>query len=426
MKRKEAYILVIVLLFAFNAIASAHYIYVIDKEEAIEIALEQNSELNKLRKEIEGAEAQLREAEGAFYPTVDLGSGYTRFGDKQEWGSKDNYSVSLDLNQPIYKAGQLRSAYAIAKNTLEISKLELEQQKEVLIYQVLEEYYNILKAKEILRVREQQVEQNKKYVEIAEVNKEVGINTKSDVLQARVSYNQAQQDLLVAKNNFETAKLALKNTLNMEDNVELEISDTLDWQEAEFKLEEAYEYALHNKTAFKLLDLQEKNAKLNLKREKNSNLYPEVSLNASYTASDDKLTVSDGDWQAGLKLSYNLFNGGRDKEQETQLSKVLEKVQIDQKQTKKDLRLSLKSTLLNLRAAKDMIKLNELNLKQAQEDLENNELKFREGLITSLDLLDVQTTYQQVRTQYYQAIYDYNLAVAELNKVIGKNLAEVK
>ncbi|PRX27733.1 outer membrane protein TolC [Orenia metallireducens] len=425
MKRKEAYILVIVLLFAFNAIASAHYIYVVDKEEAIEIALEQNSELNKLRKEIEGAEAQLREAEGAFYPTVDLGSGYTRFGEEQN-GANDNYSVSLDLNQPIYQAGQLRSAYAIAKNTLEISKLELEQQKEELIYQVLEEYYNILKAKEILKVREQQVEQNKEYVEVAEVNKEVGINTKSDVLQARVSYNQAQQDLLVAKNNFETAKLALKNTLNMEDNVELEISDTLDWQEAEFKLEEAYEYALHNKTAFKLLDLQEENAKLNLKREKNSNLYPEVSLNAGYEASDDKLRVSDGEWRATLNLSYNLFNGGRDKEQETQLNKVLEKVQIDQKQTKKDLRLSLKSTLLNLRAAKDMIKLNELNLKQAQEDLENNELMFREGIISSLDLLDVQTTYQQVRTQYYQAIYDYNLAVAELNKVIGKNLAEVK
>ncbi|OCL26509.1 hypothetical protein U472_10965 [Orenia metallireducens] len=425
MKRKQVYILVITLLFSLSTIASAHH--VINKEQAIETALARNAELNKLRKEIERTEAQLKEAGGAFYPTVDLGTNYTRFGEEPQAGAaKDNYSISLNLNQPIFLAGQLRSAYAIAKNNLKISKLELEQKKEEIIYQVLEEYYNILKAKEILKVREQQVNQNKEYVEVAEINKEVGIGTKSDLLQAKVSYNQAQQDLLVAKNNLETTKLALKNTLNMADDVELEISDTLEWKEEEFEMEEVYSYALYNKSMFKLLDLQEENAKLSLKREKNSNIYPEVSLNAKYETSDEKFTVSDGNWQTTLSLSYNLFNGGRDKEQEEQLSKVLEKVQINQKQIKRDIRLSIKSTLLNLRAARDRIKLNELNLKQAQENLENNELKFKEGIITCLDLLDVQTTYQQVRTQYYQAIYDYNLAVAELNKVIGKIEEEVK
>jgi len=426
MKRREICILIITLLISFSTIASAQEL--INKEKIIKTALAENLELNKLRREIERTEAQLREAKDAFYPTVDLGSDYTRFGEEQPQydGAKDNYSVSLTLKQPIFSAGQLRAAYAIAKNNLEISKVQLEQKKEEIIYQVSEEYYNILKAKEILKVREQQVNQNKEYVKVAEANKEVGINTKSDVLQARVSYNQAQQELLVAKNNLETAKLALKNTLNMEDNTELRISDSLEWQEEKFKMEAVYGYALHNKPAFKLLNLQEENAKLDLKREKNSNLYPNVSLNADYTASDDKLRVSDGEWKTILSLSYNLFDGGSGKEQETQLSKKLEKIQLDQKKTKKDLKLSIKTTLLNLRVARDKIKLNELNLKQAQENLEDNEFKFKEGIISSLDLLDVQTTYQQVRTQYYQAIYDYNLAVAELNKVIGKNLEKVK
>ncbi|WP_018247291.1 TolC family protein [Orenia marismortui] len=425
MKRRQVFILVIILLFSLSTITSASQ--TINKEEAIKIAVEENSELNKLRKEVERTEAQLKEAKGAFYPTLDLGSNYTRSGEEPQVGaSKDNYSVSLNLKQPLFKAGQLRSAYEIAKNNLKISKLQLEQKKEEVIYQVLEEYYNILKIKETVDLRKQQVDQNKEYVKVAEVNKEVGISTKSDLLQAKVSYNQAQQELLISKNNLETAKLALKNTLNMSDDVELKISDALNWQKAEFKMEDVYEYSLHNKSTFKLLDLQEENAKLNLKNKKNSNIYPEISLNAGYEASDDKLTVSDGDWQTTLSFSYNLFNGGRDKQQEKQLKKVLEKIKIDQQQTKKDIRLSIKTTLLNLRAAKERINLNKLNLKQAQENLKNNELKFKEGIISSLDLLDVQTTYQQIQIQYYQAIYDYNLAVAELNKVIGKITEEAK
>jgi len=80
----------------------------------------------------------------------------------------------------------------------------------------------------------------------------------------------------------------------------------------------------------------------------------------------------------------------------------------------------LNKSLLDLRAAKERIKLNQLNLEQAEENLTDNELLFKEEMITSLDLLNIQTTFQQVQTQYYQAIYDYNLALARLNKAMGK------
>ena len=419
MKRKLVGLLLITLVVTFSASTFAKQ--EINKEKAIELALKQNTKLQELKKEIAKTEAQLEEAEGAFYPSLDLGGSYTRSGEAPQPGaSKDRYSMKLGLTQPLYLAGQLRSNYQIMKNRLKITKLNLEQQKEETIYQVLEEYYNILKAKKMLKVRQQQVEQTKKYVEVAKANKKVGIHTKSDFLQARVSYNQAQQELLVAKNNLETAKLSLKNTLNLADNTELEITDNLKWQPKEFKLTKVYDYALNHKIAFKLLDLQEEIAELNLESKQKSSYLPTVNLNANYTASDDQLTVSDGDWQTTLSFSYNIFNGGRDKDQIKQKSKELEKVQITKEQTKNDVKLLIKKTLLDLRAAKDRITLSELNLKQSKENLANNEVKFKEGLITSLDLLDVQTTYQQVKTQYYQAIYDYNLAVAELNKAIGK------
>ena len=426
MKRKLSYCLLLALLvisFSTTGFASQK----IDKERAVEIALKENAEIQKLEREIAKTKAQLEEAEGAFYPSVDLNSSYTRFEEPPQIGAaKDNYTVGLSMKVPLYLGGELRTNFQLLKNRLRMTELNLEQKKEEITYQVLEEYYGVLQAKKMLKVRERQVKQNQRYVEVAKANKEAGVHTKTDLLRAKVSYNQAQQQQLVAENNFQTAKLALKNTLNLENEKELKINDNLDWQQQKFDLESAYEYALKNKTAFKILELQQKNAELDLEGQKRKNIHPDINFSAGYEDSADEFSVTDGEWQTTLSLSYNLFNGGRDKDKVKQKSEELKRIKIEKKQTEDDIKIAVEKALLDLRAARDRIKLNELNLEQAKENLADNESKFNEGIITSLDLLEVQTTYQDVQTQYYQAIYDYNLAVAELNKAIGKLEKEIE
>ncbi|MFO7819435.1 MAG: TolC family protein [Halanaerobacter sp.] len=431
MKQKIVYLglILLVAIISTTAVAAED----MTKEKAVEMALEQNSDIQKLEREIAKTKAQLGEAEGAFYPSLDLNSSYTRFEEPpqsqmapQIESSKDNYTVGLDMKLPIYLGGELRTNLQLLKNQLRMSKLNLEQKKEEITYQVLEEYHGVLQAKKMLKVREQQVKQNQRYVEVAEANKEAGVHTKTDLLRAKVSYNQAQQEELVAENNFKTAKLALKNTLNLENEKELKINDNLDWQQQEFDLDSVYEYALEHKVAFKILDLQQENAELDLEGQKKKNIYPDINLSAGYEDSADDFSVDDGDWQTTLSLSYNLFNGGRDKDKIKQKSEELKRIKIDKEQTADDIKIAVEKSLLDLRAARDRIKLSKLNLEQAEENLADNESKFNEGIITSFDLLEVQTTYQDVQTQYYQAIYDYNLAVAELNKAIGKLETEVK
>jgi len=78
-----------------------------------------------------------------------------------------------------------------------------------------------------------------------------------------------------------------------------------------------------------------------LKNKKNKSIYPNINLQSSYTASDEELTISDGDWQTTLSLSYNLFNGGRDKAQIKQKSKELEQAELKQQQTKDDIKYCL-------------------------------------------------------------------------------------
>ncbi|GAB6098397.1 TolC family protein [Halanaerocella petrolearia] len=424
MKQKILILLIISMLctLAMPIYAKSNNKRVLTKKEVINIALEKNSELKKLRKKIKIAEAKLKQAQGAFYPSLDVGGSYTRSGEKNQASfSKNTFSTSLSLNQPIFQGGELWLGYKQAKNSLKLTKLELEQKKQEVTYQVLEEYYAILKAKKMVGVYQQQLEKNKFYLDEAKTNKEVGIHTKTDVLQARVNYTQAQQDLLVAKNNLETAKLNLKNTLELADRIKLKLNNKLTWEEKSLNLEETYKYALNNKVQFKLLNLQQKNNQLSLKQIKLSNKYPNLSLSSSYGTTSDELTFEDGDWKIGLNLSYNLFNGGQDESKIKATAEKVEKAKIKIQETKDDVKLGIKQTLLNIREAKQRIKLSKLNLEQAQDNLKHTEIRFEEGMTTSYKMLDAQATLQQVKTNYYQSIYDYNLAVANLNKMIGKN-----
>lgn len=407
---------------------------ILDKEKVVELALEESRELEKLREDIKIAQAKLEGAQSAFYPNLDLNTSYTRLGEaptsfnpktmQPEEGSQDQFSFGLNLQQPIFLGGQLWSGYQQAKNNLQVAKLKLEEKKQEVKYQALEQYYNILRIKKMITVSNQQLKRIKNYLQVAETNQQVGVATKTDVLQAKVNQTQAQQGLLEVKNKLQTAKLALKNSLNLAAETKLEVDDQLSWQAVEITTEQAYQTALDNRIQFPLLELQEKNLELNLKRIRNKKNYPNLNLAANYQAQDKEFTVSDGDWNIMLNLSYNLFDGGQQKAKIKELTREVNKFRINQQQIKDQINLQVKQTVLDLQEAKERIKLNKLNLEKSQENLDQTKLKFEEGMITSLQMLEAETTLQQVKTDYYQAIYDYNLALAKLNKVLGKEVVQ--
>ncbi|AGB41516.1 outer membrane protein [Halobacteroides halobius DSM 5150] len=394
----------------------------LSKKQVIDLALRQNQKLDKLRQDIKIAQAKLGGAKSAFYPNIGLNSSYTRFKEKQRLTmskNKNSFAVGLNLQQPIFLGGQLWSTYQQMQNNLKVAKLKLQEEKKKIKYQVLEQYYNILKVKKMIEVTKQQLKRIKQYLEVAKVNLEVGIATKTDVLQAKVNYNQAQQRLLQVKNRLQLAKLALQNSLGISSQVKLKFNKELNWQPVDI-VDNPYQYALKNRIQFDILKLQAKNLKLNLQRVRNKDKYPNLNLMINYQARDKEFTVKDGSLQLTLNLQYNLFDGGKDEAKIKEMTKSIDKFRISQQQIEDQIRLQVKQTILNLKEARQRIKLNKLNLQKAKENLEHTKLKFKEGMITSLEMLGAETTLKQVKTDYYQAIYDYNLAQAKLNMVLGK------
>ncbi len=391
---------------------------ILDKAKVIELALQQNSEMLKLRKEVEIAETSLSEVRANFSPQLSVNTIYTRMGEAPKQ-SLNNYTFKVGLQQPLFMGGQLKAGYNQAGKNYQIAKLEFEQKKAELKESLLKQYYNILKAKKMVKLSQQNVAQINRYVEIAQVNKEVGIFTNTDVLQAKINANRAEQGLLKARNAFKLAKLALKNSLGLRADQAIEFSDELEWSEIELTESEAISYALMYRPDLKILELSEDTLSLNIKRTKGSR-YPSLMLNGEYSTNGDKLKIDDGKWNLSLLLSFDLYDGGAKDSKIKKAEKELEKFELTKNQAIDGVKLEIKQSLLTLEEAKQSIELMRLSLEEAKNNLRDTEIKFREGIVTSFDVLNAQTTLQQVQNDYYQAIYDYNLALISLERAMGK------
>jgi len=81
--------------------------------------------------------------------------------------------------------------------------------------------------------------------------------------------------------------------------------------------------------------------------------------------------------------------------------------------------LEVKEAYLSMNEAEKNIGVAKKAIAQAEENLRITNEMYKEGMATTTDVLDAQTLLTQAKTNYYQALYDYNLAWAKLQKAIG-------
>ena len=89
-------------------------------------------------------------------------------------------------------------------------------------------------------------------------------------------------------------------------------------------------------------------------------------------------------------------------------------------QQKKDLELEIRTAYLNVQSAEEKISVTQEAAKSAEEDLNLTQEKYNLGAASTLELLDAQVSYRTAKTNEVNALFDYTVAVSELEKALGK------
>ena len=392
-------------------------------EESIALALKNNPSIKVAEAEAEAAAWKITQAKSGKLPTISFNhtSGRGSYDNPLTGtsGIANNYGNNVTLTLPLYTGDKVESAVKQAKLGHEVANLGLAKTKQQLKLDVTTAYYNLLHTRNLVVVAQEAVNNLTEHLKNVQAHYEVGTVAKSDLLRSEVELANARQNLIKAQNVASLAEASLNNLIGLPLDSELVLAEELQYQKVEITLEECISYALANRPEAAQAKLAIAIAEEGRDIAKSGYL-PTIGLSARNEWSDDKFPGFENDnWQVGASLSLNIFDSGLTRSQVKQADAAIAKAQQQAQQIFDGIQLEVREAYLSMIEAEKRIDTTQVAVAKAEEDLKIAQVRYAAGVGTNIDVLDAQVALTQARTNFIQALYDFNTSKAKLEKAMG-------
>jgi outer membrane protein TolC len=382
------------------------------------------------REDIAAAEYTREIQRSNLLPTLSTSYEYTRDDEGRSIGgfseaSPDTYTFAITATQPIFRGYELINSYRIAGLGVDVAKLNEKLTRLNVIFDTKNAYFTVLKTQKLELVARETVKNLEAQEEVARNFYEVGMTPLNDLLQVQVRVANAKQNLIVAQNNFEISKSQFNIVLRQPVNSPVRLEDIRAYLPLENDIDYYLEQADANRLDIKIADLEIEIALKDVEVAK-KDYYPSVTLTGNYFRVGEDPDVDGGEgifddegWRIAATASWDIWEWGRrrsgKKEKLSRLSQARHS-----KQAVQDLaHLEVKEAYLKVIESERNIVTVEKALVQAKENLRINEERYKEQVATSTDVLDAQTLLTVTRTNYVNALYDFEIAKAALQRAIS-------
>ena len=431
-----------------GAVFAAEGSAVLTLDKAIAIALEKSPMLNSARLGIQEAGHRQESARADFFPKLSTDYSYTRLdeapemkfvstqnsplqslitGNKVEVGPDRLYKFRAGLVQPLFTGGALFNQYRLEQLGVDVAKARSMIAREDIILNVKASYFTVLKAEKMRAVAAQAVAQIQSHEQVTRNFFEQEMIAKNDLLEARVRLAQARQDLIRADNGVAISKASLNTVLHQDVNAPVEVADTVIDTPMPLALADCQTLALQNRPLMKQIDATIKQAERGVDLAKSS-YFPKSYLVYNYNLQGDEPGVSGTEfqqaasWDVSVSLQWTFWEWGKTHHQVGENRVKLQRAQEARKEIIDGISLEVKSAFLDTQETHKNISVARDAINQAEENFRIYQERFGQQVATTTDVLDAQTLLSQARMNYNNALCDYNIARAKLEKAVAREL----
>ncbi len=401
-------------------------------ERAVAIASERHPNISAARSSVDAAQSRVGQAKAGYYPQIDMTAGYSRIKPATSSGSQaqgtdttfgssgssfDQYSGSIALKQNLFDFGKTKTQVAIEGYNLDATRDDLSGITDVVVFNVKQSYFSVLKAKRTRDVAEETVSQFVRHLDQAKGFFEVGTKPKFDVTKAEVDLSTAKLNLIRAENARRVALVSLNNALGIPDAPEYLIEDNLSFQKYAISYDEALEKAYKSRPDMTALHARKLAAeKAVVLAEKG--YFPFLTGSAAYTRSGESFPLNNG-WSVGATLSFPIFSGFLTKNLVEEARANLNAIRANEESLRQNILLEVKQAYLGLAEAEERIANAELTVRQATENLEIANGRYAAGVGNPIEVTDAEVSLSNAKTEHIGALYDYRISRASIEKAIG-------
>ncbi|MCJ7553013.1 MAG: TolC family protein [Ignavibacteriaceae bacterium] len=431
-------------------------------EDAIHLALENNTDIKVSLMNTEKSRAAVREAFGYALPSLDLSASFAHFLKKpkmpfpdfealltnatynilfeegviprdeskfipmqtqlQSFAQTNNYEASLTLSQILFSSTVFRGigasqiyydlSVAELRNTIGKTKLNVERA-----------FYGSLLMKEMLYITKASFENAQENLRNVKALFEQGLVSDFDRMQAEVQVENIRPTLLQMENMLATTINDFKMVLGVERSLDIDVKGEFVYVAEELPDEtDIIDFALRNNHGLQSLklkmDVDEAFIDLDV-----SEYWPTLAAFGSYTyaGSADKWDFQNyNSTTVGISFSMNLWKGQRTKNRVQQATITYKQTEQQLEQLRDYITNQAKAKLLELKRVQSLVEAQERNVNLAARAYEIATIRYKEGTGNQLEVQNADVALKQARTNRIQSIHSYIITKYELEQIMGK------
>ena len=334
-------------------------------------------------------------------------------------GIGNSHSNGLTASLPIFTGGKLKGTIKQAKANYQYNQVGVQRTYNEMRSTVTDGYFTMLQADNMQKLSAESVARLEDHLKNVQAQYDVGVVAKVDVLRSQVELANAKQTLIQAENSYQVAEANMNKIVGLPMDTNLKLDNLLVYNAYDQNMDDCLAYAAEHRPELMQAQYNVDAAKGALMVARSGHM-PQVAASASQSWSDTNWPGDEkGNWGVGVNVSMNVFDTG------VTLSKIhgaeadLKKAEETYRNTVDSVNLDVRSNYLGLREAEKRISTTKLAVEQADEDYRIAQLRYMSGVGTNTDVLDAQVALTQAKTNYTQALYDYNTSKTALETSIG-------
>ena len=412
-------------------------ILILSLDDTIRMALDNNRDIKIQEEEISFAKANIMSAQSKFFPQASIGYGFTyndavytttalpnrRKDTRIFTGYKSNNQLTLSGSQMIYDGGasianlkEARVQLKIQEETLLLNKLNIE-------FEARRLYYGLLLAYETLRINQDLVDQATAHYENVRNKFQQGTSSRFDALQSKVQVSKLIPPLVQSQNSVEIISNDLKKLLYLDIGCRIKLKESLNYRPVDVNLEEFLAEAYKNSPLLHVRGLEVEFEKWAIEYAK-SGWYPNVNAAGNYIGTSDNMASMmnsrHDNWNLGLTANFSIFDGmstlAKVKEARARYSQAI----LSKENVYEQIGVDVRRGCLDLKESHAVILSQKDSLAEAKDALNISYIGYDNGVMINLDVIDAQVSLSQVQKNLAGGIYDYLMAKAYLDKVMGR------
>lgn len=391
-------------------------------EDVTDIALKNHPLVKAADADTVAAEARKGQAESAWYPSLNLTTGYSRVragnGTTQQDRTRSNTFIGGTASWMLYDFGRTGATVGRADALAAASRETAVTTRDDVVFVAKVAFYNVLRTQKTMEFQRENLRQRESLLRQATAFYEAGIRARIDVARAEANLYDARARVSQAENELRVARITLLQRIGVDGPPEFGLSGQLPEMSLPGTLPDWIAEAEQNRPELRTL-LEQERAAVESLRFARSNYYPYLSGAAGYGYDADNFPLQENSTVA-VTLNYPLFSGFQTREQVKEASATISSTRYQITEARRRVRLEVERSAYGVQEAQERLEARKKEREASEENLRLATARYEVGAGDIIEMTDAQAQMVQSDTETINSAFDYAVSHASLLRAMGR------